>query len=559
MKTPKPLLSVRGLSIAFGDQVVVQNLSFDVLPNEIIGVVGESSSGKSVTALSLMGLLPQGNRHISTGSIRFGELNLHQLSQKDFRPLRGKEISMIFQEPMSALNPSMRCGNQIMEILLHHTSLSKKEARHEVIHLLKMVQLPEPEVIFTKYPHQISGGQQQRIMIAMAIACKPKLLIADEPTTALDVTVQKEIIALLKDIQKKTQMAMLFITHDLSLVAEIANRLLVMHQGKLVEQGTTSTIFSNPKELYTQGLLGARPPLQKRPKRLPTVADFVVNKNTVDFMTENERNAKHKILYNQVPLLEAINLKKAYITQMGWIGTKSRYTAIDGASFKLFPGETLGLVGESGCGKSTLAKAILQLEPVEDGAILYRGNDIKKLKGKALKNFRREVQLIFQNPFASLNPSMNIGKAIMEPMRVHGLYSSQLERKEKTVELLEKVGLKPEHFDRYPHEFSGGQRQRINIARAIALQPKIIVCDESVSALDISVQAQIINLMNDLKEQFGFAYLFISHDLSVVRYMSDNLMVMKKGRLVEKGEADFVFSNPKNPYTKQLLAAIPSL
>lgn len=559
MKNPTPILSVQNLSIAFGEQTVVQNLNFDVFSNEIVGVVGESSSGKSVTALSIMGLLPKGNKHIQKGSIRFETTDLHTLSMNDFRSVRGKEISMIFQEPMSALNPSMRCGNQILETILLHKSLSKEAAKKEVFRLMELVQLPSPKSTFSKYPHQISGGQQQRIMIAMAIACQPKLLIADEPTTALDVTVQKEIISLLKELQKKTQMAMLFITHDLGLVSEIADRLLVMHQGKLVEQGATSSVFKSPKEAYTRGLLGARPPMTKRPLRLPTVAGFMDKTPSVAFETKNIRSNKHKKIYNQPPILEGIHLKKEFITQVGWLGEKNRFTAINDVSFKLFPGETLGLVGESGCGKSTLAKTILQLEALEEGMILYEGTDIKKLSGKALKKFRKEVQLVFQDPFASLNPSIQIGKAIMEPMRVHRMYETQRQRKEKTLELLEKVGLQSTHFNRYPHEFSGGQRQRINIARALALEPKIIVCDESVSALDISVQAQILNLLNDLKGQFGFAYLFISHDLSVVRYMSDHLMVMKQGALIEQGEADSVFTNPKDTYTQQLLAAIPSL
>ncbi len=559
MKNTTPILSVQNLSIAFGKQTVVHDLSFEVFSDEIVGVVGESSSGKSVTALSIMGLLPKGNKHIQKGSIRFEAMDLHMLSTDEFKSLRGNQISMIFQEPMSALNPSMRCGNQILEAILLHTSLTKKAAKEEVLRLMELVQLPDPNISFSKYPHQISGGQQQRIMTALAIACQPKLLIADEPTTALDVTVQKEIISLLKDIQKKTKMAMLFITHDLGLVSEIADRLLVMHQGKLIEQGLASSIFKSPKETYTQGLLGARPPMKKRPLRLPTVADSMDEKISIAFETKKARNEKHKKIYCQPPILEAVHLKKEFMTPIGWLGENSRFTAINDVNFKLFPGETLGLVGESGCGKSTLAKAILQLESLEEGTILYEGIDIKKLKGKALKKFRKEVQLVFQDPFASLNPSIRIGKAIMEPMRVHKMYATQKQRKEKTLELLQKVGLESIHFDRYPHEFSGGQRQRINIARALALEPKIIVCDESVSALDISVQAQILNLLNDLKDQFGFAYLFISHDLSVVRYMSDHLMVMKQGRMIEHGEADSVFSNPKNNYTQQLLAAIPSV
>lgn len=556
-----PLLKIENLEISFQkDKVfapVIHKISYDLFPNEILGIVGESGSGKSVSSLAIMGLLPKNISKISNGSIIFGGQNITHFDTKAFRKIRGKQIAMIFQEPMSSLNPSMKCGAQVAEILAQHTKLNRKEITAEVLSLFEKVKLPEPEIIFNKYPHEISGGQKQRVMIAMAIACKPKILIADEPTTALDVTVQKEIILLLKEIQQETQMSIIFISHDLALVSEIANRVLVMYKGEIVEQGTVETIFKNPQHIYTQALINSRPSLDTRLVRLPTIQDFLHEKVSTEIVTSAERMAFHKNLYAKEPLLEVKNVEKEYLSSAGIFGKKSSFKAVNDVSFKLYEGETLGLVGESGCGKSTLGNAILQLDKATAGTILYRGQDIIKLEGSELRKLRREIQIIFQDPYSSLNPRIPVGQAIMEPMQVHKLYASDKECKAKTIEILERVGLGEEHFNRYPHEFSGGQRQRIGIARTIALQPKLIVCDESVSALDISVQAQVLNLLNELKENFGFTYIFISHDLAVVKYMSDQVLVMNKGKIEEIDDADEIYANPKTEYTKKLIAAIP--
>ncbi len=536
---------------------VINRISYQLQTNEILGIVGESGSGKSVSSLAIMGLLPDKISKITNGSIIFQNKNIAELSSKDLQEIRGNEIGMIFQEPMSSLNPSMKCGKQVQEILLRHTQLSKNEAKTETLLLFEKVKLPDPELVFNKYPHEISGGQKQRVMIAMAIACKPKLLIADEPTTALDVTVQKEIIQLLKDIQYETGMSILFISHDLALVSEIANRVLVMYKGSIVEQGFTGEIFKNPKDNYTKALIRSRPSLDYRAKRLPTIQDFLDETISEEIITNEDRKTAHKKLYQKAPLLEVINVEKEYYSNVGLLGKQVGFKAVNDVSFKLYEGETLGLVGESGCGKSTLGNAILQLDKATSGNILYRGKSIINLSGNELKTLRKEIQIIFQDPYSSLNPRMTVGKAIMEPMEVHGLYKNSRICKEKTIEILNRVGLKEEHFNRYPHEFSGGQRQRIGIARTIALQPKLIVCDESVSALDISVQAQVLNLLNELKEKFGFTYIFISHDLSVVKYMSDQVLVMNKGKVEELADADELYHNPKSEYTKKLLSSIP--
>jgi peptide/nickel transport system ATP-binding protein len=504
-----------------------------------------------------MGLLPKNISKISNGSIIFEGENITALNAKSFQKIRGKKIAIIFQEPMSSLNPSMKCGAQVAEILKQHTNLSKKATNTEVLSLFEKVKLPQPEIIFNKYPHEISGGQKQRVMIAMAIACKPQILIADEPTTALDVTVQKEIILLLKEIQQQNQMSILFISHDLALVSEIANRVLVMYKGEIVEQGTVFKVFKNPTHIYTKALISSRPSLDVRLKRLPTIQDFLTERVPSEVITNAERTAFHKKIYAEKPLLEVINVEKEYFSSTGIFGKNISFKAVNDVSFKLYEGETLGLVGESGCGKSTLGNAILQLDKATAGTILYRGLDITKLDGGELRKLRREIQIIFQDPYSSLNPRVPVGKAIMEPMQVHQLYASDAECKTKTIEILERVGLGADHFNRYPHEFSGGQRQRIGIARTIALQPKLIVCDESVSALDISVQAQVLNLLNELKENFGFTYIFISHDLSVVKYMSDQVLVMNKGKIEEIDDADAIYANPKMAYTKKLIAAIP--
>lgn len=557
----KALLAVEQLTISFKKEKefvpVVRDLTYQLHENEIVGIVGESGSGKSVSSLALMGLLHTKISKIANGTIYFNDFDMTDLSEKEFQKVRGKDIAMIFQEPMSSLNPSLKCGFQVAEILERHTSLSKKEIKTEVISLFEKVKLPNPEELFNKYPHQISGGQKQRVMIAMAIACKPKILIADEPTTALDVTVQKEIIQLLKELQQETKMSILFISHDLSLVSEIANRVLVMYKGEIVEQGKAKAIFENPQHNYTKALIASRPSLEFRLKRLPTIQDFLNDTSKSEIVTAEERKENQEKIYAKVPLLEVKNVEKEYLSTIGLFGKKQSFKAVDDVSFKIYEGETVGLVGESGCGKSTLGNAILQLDKATAGQIFYKGNDITKLNKDEIRKLRKEIQLIFQDPYSSLNPRIPIGKAIMEPMKVHGLYKNDTERKAKAIEILERVGLGEAFFNRYPHEFSGGQRQRIGIARTIALQPKLIVCDESVSALDISVQAQVLNLLNELKENFGFTYIFISHDLAVVKYMSDQVLVMNKGKIEEMADADELYAHPKSEYTKKLIEAIP--
>ncbi|MFT5791870.1 MAG: peptide/nickel transport system ATP-binding protein [Saprospiraceae bacterium] len=556
-----PLIHIKNLSISFfsdsEENRVVEDVSFDLNTNEILGIVGESGSGKSVSSLAILGLLPKKNCEIS-GSILFEEKELLDCSEKDFRSIRGNKISMIFQEPMSSLNPSLTCGFQVQEIILNHFNISKSAAKKQVIELFKKVKLPRTETIFNQYPHQISGGQKQRVMISMAIACKPKVLIADEPTTALDVTVQKEIIELLKELQSETGMSIIFISHDLALVSEIADKVVVMYQGKIVEQGNSKVIFKNPKELYTKALINSKPSLDVRLKKLPTVEDYISDRINTEVYTDTEREETLKKIYNEEPILVVKNLKKYFISEKKWFSNQqSTVKAVDGVSFEIYEGETVGLVGESGCGKTTLGRTILGLEEVSDGEILYKGKDISQLSKKEIKELRKEIQIIFQDPFSSLNPRIPVGKAILEPMRVHKILNSDTERKEYVFNLLDKVGLEKEHFYRYPHEFSGGQRQRIGIARTIALKPKLIICDESVSALDVSVQAQVLNLLNELKSEFDFTYIFISHDLSVVKYMSDQLLVMNNGQIEEKGDADAIYKNPKTAYTQKLIEAIP--
>lgn len=555
------LLCVNNLSVSFFSKKIeteiLHNISFKLAENSITAVVGESGSGKSITSLTIMGLLPPKISKITSGSIIFDNKELNALNEKSFRKIRGKDIAIIFQEPMSSLNPSMRCGLQVEELLKQHTQRSKADIKEEVLQLFKKVKLPNPIRIYKAYPHEISGGQKQRVMIAMAIACKPKLLIADEPTTALDVTVQKEILQLLKDIQKETKMSILFISHDLSLVSELADRILVMYKGEIVEQGDTQTLFKNPKHNYTKALIGARPSIDYRLKKLPTIADFMSNSIDTTIISATDRQKHHKKLYNQEPLLEVIDLEKIYLSKNGWFSKDVPFKAVNKVSFKVYPGETIGLVGESGCGKSTLGNAILQLDKATSGIIKYKGKDITNLNTKDLRLLRKDIQIIFQDPFASLNPRLSVGNAIVEPMTVHNIGASYKERKFKVISILEKVGLDASAFNRYPHEFSGGQRQRIGIARTIALEPQLIVCDESVSALDISVQAQVLNLLNDLKERFNFTYIFISHDLAVVKYMADQLIVMNKGEIEEIGDADVLYKSPKKTYTQKLINSIP--
>ena len=556
----KKILDVLGLNISFGgnkkEASVVHDIDFSLYENEILAIVGESGSGKSVTSKAIMGLLQDKNTHIK-GRINFEETSLLSLSSKEFAKLRGNDIAMIFQEPMSALNPSLTCGFQVAEILLHHKKVSASEVKKEVLQLFEKVKLPRPQDMYTSYPHQISGGQMQRVVIAMAIACKPKLLIADEPTTALDVTVQKEILQLLKDLQKQTGMSMLFISHDLALVCELADRVLVMYKGDIVEKGTVKEIFEAPKKSYTKALLGSRPKLDVRYKILPTIASIKDNSFIPQSITSQQRAKKHQKIYTKTPLLRVENVAKSYFSRVGVFGQKQEIKAVNGISFDVFEGETLGLVGESGCGKSTLGKVILQLEKATKGSIFYKGKEITSLKSKDLRSLRKDIQLIFQDPYSSLHPRKIIGQAIIEPMEVHGIGSSKKQRKEKAMELLSRVGLEASYFHRYPHQLSGGQRQRVGIARTIAMEPKLVICDESVSALDISVQAQVLNLLNELKEDFGFTYIFISHDLAVVKYMADQLLVMNKGAIEEIGDADEIYANPVKQYTKKLIDSIP--
>jgi peptide/nickel transport system ATP-binding protein len=556
----------------------VNNVSFTLNKGETIGIVGESGSGKSVTSLSAMRLVPSPQGKIAGGEILFhkkdGEtVDFLQISEKEMRQYRGNEIAMIFQEPMTSLNPVFTCGDQVMEAIMLHQSISKSEAKDLTIKLFEEVQLPDPERIFSTYPHQISGGQKQRVMIAMAMSCQPSVLVADEPTTALDVTVQKTILELMQKLQKEHDMGILFITHDLGVIAELADKVVVMYKGNIVEQGSVWDIFNNPQHPYTKGLLACRPPLDKRFTFLPTVGDFmqtndkgenVANDISVEDFTKDlvvsksERDKMQKALFAQEPLLQIKNLKTYFPIRNGFFGGITDYVkAVDDISFDVYPGETLGLVGESGCGKTTTGRTILRLNEPTSGQMIYKGKDIANFNEQELREFRKEVQIIFQDPYSSLNPRMTIGNAIMEPMQVHGILANDEERKKRVEELLEKVSLGAEHFNRYPHEFSGGQRQRIGIARALAVNPKFIICDESVSALDVSVQAQVLNLLNDLKKEFGLTYIFISHDLSVVKYMSDRMVVMQNGKIEEMGDADQIYSEAKTPYTQRLISAIP--
>jgi len=556
----KKILDVLGLNISFGKNkkttTVVKDISFSLYENEILAIVGESGSGKSVTSKAIMGLLSDKNTHIK-GHIVFDQTSLLSLHPKAFAGLRGNDIAMIFQEPMSALNPSLTCGFQVALILLQHNKFNASQVKKEVLQLFEKVQLPRPQDIYTSYPHQISGGQIQRVIIAMAIACKPKILIADEPTTALDVTVQKEILQLLKDLQKQTGMSVLFISHDLALVSELANRVVVMYKGAIVEKGTVKEIFETPKMPYTKALLGSRPTLDVRYKILPTIASMKDNSFIPKSITSQQRAKRHHSIYTKTPLLRVENIAKSYFTKVGLFGQAQEIKAVNGVSFDVFEGETLGLVGESGCGKSTLGKVILQLEKATKGAIFYKGKEITTLKSKDLRSLRKDIQLIFQDPYSSLHPRKIIGEAILEPMEVHSIGGSKKQRKEKAMELLSRVGLETSYFYRYPHQLSGGQRQRVGIARTIAMEPKLVICDESVSALDISVQAQVLNLLNELKEDFGFTYIFISHDLAVVKYMADQLLVMNKGAIEELGDADEIYANPVKQYTKRLIDSIP--
>lgn len=572
-ESKKTVLEIENLTIDFHnkDRVTraIEGISFSLLRNQILGIVGESGSGKSVTSMAILRLLSETQSRVVSGAIRFQDgdksVDLLKLKPNEIRKYRGNRISMIFQEPMTSLNPSMRCGKQVAEALLTHQKISQKDARKKVISLFEEVMLPRPENIYNSYPHEISGGQKQRVMIAMAIACKPDILIADEPTTALDVTVQHGVLMLLKSLRDKYGMSILFITHDLGVVAEIADEVLVMYKGTVVEKGNTQQVFHHPQHPYTKGLLFCRPPLDFRYQNLPTVSEFLANDSSSaeimdshKIITSEERNLRLQKLYQSEPILKVIDLDKQFEIKSGSLFKKPTILkAVNQVNFEVYKGETVGLVGESGCGKTTLGRTLLQLTPPSHGAVIYKGIDLTTLSKSKMKQIRKEIQIIFQDPYSSLNPRMTIGEAIVEPMRVHHIEKNEKAREEKAKYILERVGLPASHFQRYPHEFSGGQRQRICIARALALNPELIICDESVSALDVSVQAQVLNLLNELKLEFGFTYVFISHDLSVVHFMSDRIVVMKDGEIQEINDADELYNHPKTDYTRNLIDAIP--
>lgn len=563
----QPLLSINDLSVDFiaesGITNALKNISFAVNRREVVALVGESGSGKSVTSLSILQLLPSPPVRYSSGEILFSEdgeqvINLLHRKRNELQDIRGNKIAMIFQEPMTSLNPVLTCGDQVMEAILLHKKIPKETAKQKTIEWFEKVKLPDPKAMFNRYPHQLSGGQKQRVMIAMAMSCEPALLICDEPTTALDVTVQKTILQLIKELQKQSGMGVIFITHDLGVVAEIADRAVVMYKGEIVEQNMVKNIFTNPQHPYTKALLACRPVNHERGKRLPVVSDFMDDLRTETVKKDIATTILSTVSTKTDLLLSVQQLSVWYPARRTLFGRAHEFTkAVDSVSFDVYKGETLGLVGESGCGKTTLGRTLLRLVEPTNGKIIYNGADLTARNKDELHSLRKEIQIIFQDPYSSLNPRLTIGSAISEPMKVHGLFTSDKQRKEKVTALLEKVNLRPDHFNRYPHEFSGGQRQRIVIARALALNPSFIVCDESVSALDVSVQAQVLNLINDLKREFGFTVIFISHDLSVVRYISDRIMVMNKGRIEESGPADDIYFNPQSVYTKNLIAAIP--
>ncbi|MEI9807957.1 MAG: ABC transporter ATP-binding protein [Bacteroidota bacterium] len=591
-----PLLTIQNLSVDFISESSVthalKNISLIINRGEIVALVGESGSGKSVTSLSILQLLPSPPAKYTTGDIIFSEDGIESVSllKKDrysLQHIRGNKIAMIFQEPMTSLNPVLTCGDQVMEAILAHKKITKTEAKQQTIGWFEKVKLPDPANVFTRYPHQLSGGQKQRVMIAMAMCCQPSLLICDEPTTALDVTVQKTILQLIKELQQQSNMGVIFITHDLGVVAEVADKAAVMYKGEIVEQNTVREIFSSPQHPYTKALLACRPVNHQRGERLPVVSDFLEKEKKLkvggsalevniqsaavsstsnlslpgtkqQLPTSNLQLPTSNLIPHTAVLLRAEHLSVWFPSKKTFLGKTLEHTkAVDEVSFEVYKQETLGLVGESGCGKTTLGRTLLRLIEPTSGKIFYNGLELTAKKKDELRSLRKDIQIVFQDPYSSLNPRLTIGAAIAEPLKVHHILSTDKARKNKVTELLEKVNLKAEHFNRYPHEFSGGQRQRIVIARTLALNPSFIICDESVSALDISVQAQVLNLLNDLKREFGFTVIFISHDLSVVRYISDRIMVMNKGRIEESGPADQVYFDPQTDYTKRLIASIP--
>jgi peptide/nickel transport system ATP-binding protein len=563
------ILKVDNLHIQFKTQNglfdAVKNISFQLNKGETIGIVGESGSGKSVTSLAIMRLLDE-KQAVIGGSVWFNGTNLFELPEKQMREIRGSRIAMIFQEPMTSLNSVLTCGYQVTEAIQLHLKLNKAEAKKHTIGLFKEVQLPNPEVIFNSYPHQISGGQKQRVMIAMALSCNPEILIADEPTTALDVTVQQTIIQLLLKLKAERDMSLVFISHDLGVIGEIADRVLVMYKGEIVEEASVAELFAHPKHPYTRGLLACRPSPAYRLKKLPVIADFLDTDKSISVKSirerysypEGELEARKKQLYSQQPILKVEGLNTWYPIGSGLFNkSKKVIKAVNQVSFEVYPGETLGLVGESGSGKTTLGRSILRLIEPTSGNISFGDTDLLKMDENGMRAMRRDMQIIFQDPYSSLNPRLTVGDAIMEPLQVHQFYDNDKQRKQKVLELLERVNLLPEHFNRYPHEFSGGQRQRIVIARALALQPKFIICDESVSALDVSVQAQVLNLLRELQQELNLTYIFISHDLAVIKHISDRMMVMNRGEIIETGYPDDIYNHPKEEYTRKLISSIP--
>ena len=563
--TAPALLRVDNLRVSFKGEnkqyvETVKGISFEIPANTTVALVGESGSGKSVTSLAVMGLLaPENSKVAEDSQILFEGRDLLKLKSSEMRQICGKEIAMIFQEPMSSLNPVFTVGMQISEILRLHLGMNKKQARQRTLELLQEVGIPSPETKIDAYPSQLSGGQQQRVMIAMAIACEPKLLIADEPTTALDVTIQKQILDLLESLRQRRQMSMLFISHDLAVVGEIADQVIVMRYGEIREQGSVTEVLNNPQDIYTQALLHCRPQLSHRPLRLPVISDFMKQDSLAHDLHANaplQQERSRGLKGNEEIILDVRDLKKSFYSRKGLFG-KDEFQAVKGVSFQLAKGKTLGLVGESGSGKTTIGLLLMRLQQATGGKALFQGKDILSMTEKEFTAYQRKIQIIFQNPYASLNPRFTVGQILMEPMQIHHIGKDDAERKQMALDLLERVSLPAQAFYRYPHEFSGGQRQRIAIARCLTLKPEILICDESVSALDVSVQAQVLNLLQDLQDEFGLSYIFISHDLSVVKYISDQIMVLNHGDLVEIANSDDMYQSPQHDYTKRLLSAIP--